>query len=87
MESEHMKRRIPIQEMQMKFLLMTYLSNMRTFTIKDVYKQSNTILPLEIMEYVQLIREEKDVNHIPVIINEACSIYTTDKQVSWLQSE
>ena len=56
---------------------------MRTLSISSIKR----MIPLEIMEYIQLIREETDINHIDVLVQEACSIYITDKQVSWIRSE
>ncbi len=56
---------------------------MRTLSISSIKR----MIPLEIMEYIQLIREETDINHIDVLIQEACSIYKTDKQASWLKQE
>lgn len=56
---------------------------MRTLSISSIKR----MIPLEIMEYIQLIHEETDINHIDTLIQESCSIYTTDKQVSWIRSE
>ncbi len=39
------------------------------------------------MEYIELIRKETDSNHIRTLQNEACSIYTTEKQASWINQE
>lgn len=49
------------------------------------FKKTNK--PLEIMEYITLIREETDINHLPILSNEAKSFYTTESQISWIDRE
>ena len=46
-----------------------------------------TIKPLEIMEYIEKIRSVTDSNYIDVLVSEASSIYTTEKQLAWIRNE
>jgi len=47
----------------------------------------NYIKPKEIKEYIDEIRVEEDSNHIDVLVSEASSIYTTEKQIAWIKNE
>jgi len=55
---------------------------MRTLTV-----QGKWIKPLEIMEYVTLIREETDINHLAILADEAKSLYSTPSQGEWIDRE
>ena len=43
--------------------------------------------PKELIEFIEEIREEKDVNHIKTLVNQAWSIYKTEKQLNWIKEE
>jgi hypothetical protein len=39
------------------------------------------------VEYIDEIKKEKDTNHLQTLVNEACALYKSEKQVAWIKKE
>lgn len=59
----------------------------------DVPKKAETktyktpVWQKEFMEYIEEIKKENDTNHLQTLVNEACALYKSEKQVAWIKKE
>ena len=54
---------------------------------KEIKKYTTPAWQIEFMEYIEMIQNEWDTNHIATLYTEASKLYKSEKQIEWLKKE